>query len=147
MTKERPILFSSPMVRAILDNRKTMTRRVIKKFELRYGEIGDLLWVKESFASLNGHVFYRADALPDRDRIMKYTSARYMPKAASRISLEISGVRVELLGEISEEDAKAEGVESVRNFKKLWDKINGKRPGCDFAASPWVFVISFVRVK
>ena len=78
-----------------------------------------------------------------------------MPRWASRITLEVIGVRVERLQEISESDAKAEGVDAIpeapaalthrTSFAKLWDKINGKKhPWCE---NPWVWVIQFHRVE
>jgi len=135
--KERPILFSGPMVRAILDGRKTQTRRLVKpqppsnadlclckakacggnrKWHLPcpYGQPGDRLWVRETIHVMQprhdgdtGGVLYRADG--HADWIGKWTPSILMPRWASRITLEIEEVRVERLNEISEEDAKAEG--------------------------------------
>lgn len=254
--KERPILFSSTMVRAILEGRKTMTRRVIKpqpdlsilkesyrdlEFEFRrmpvlgpthvpsewgfcakydkpncvpiygykcpYGTIGDRLWLKETWrvgAWLieDGMIAvdYRADgfsrrewlSVPDEeqfDRLVgqsiqdacaaglrmgcddnytwspgsspcRWRSSIYMPRWASRITLEITDIRVERLQDISEEDARAEGVgvhggwnadetEYAVNargpFSRLWDSINAKRH--PWASNPWVWVIEFRRAK
>ncbi|MCA8045525.1 hypothetical protein [Burkholderia arboris] len=170
MNKERPILFSGPMVRAILEGRKTQTRRIaIPKrscvdfigggpkdgpdwndptcwgFEdpntgfwwaLRgndecyqlpcpHGMVGDRLWVRETWAqpaALDpGPTVYRADYpacvpkefenVPDAAAI-RWKPSIHMPRAMSRITLEIAGVRVERLQAISEADAAAEGVES-----------------------------------
>ena len=151
--KERPILFSGPMVRAILEGRKTQTRRIIKPqppsylqppnrefrpihgtdlwgafavagsaaavrsqdtIKCPYGKPGDRLWVRETWGHNPegpGYV-YRSDG----DFDMKFHGDRWrpsihMPRWASRITLEVTGVRVERLRDISEEDALAEGVE------------------------------------
>lgn len=147
---DRPILFSAEMVRAILDGRKTQTRRVIKpqppaeaESVLRqlysqdapkndgawtwwagkpqkpitkplfcpYGKPGDLLWVRETWAPLkSGNVDFAADW---SDMMQKYAGkwrpSIHMPRWASRITLRITGVRVERLQDISEDDAWAEG--------------------------------------
>jgi hypothetical protein len=84
----------------------------------------------------------------------------FLPRWASRITLEVTEVRVQRLQEISEEGAKAEGVlpapfckagrpdgmEHVEAFEDLWDSINGERPGCSWDANPWVWAISFRRL-
>lgn len=154
--KERPIIFSSSMVRAILDGRKTQTRRLVKPqpdeyppgnwfwthrdvVELKvedlpafcpYGVPCDRLWVKEAWAQrldrdhLNGtqlyaagvrEAWYWADGPGKCARTGcagaagRYRAARFMPRWASRITLEVTGVRVERLQEITDDDAKAEG--------------------------------------
>lgn len=84
-----------------------------------------------------------------------------MPRAASRITLEIVSVRVQRVQEISDNDAKAEGIDTVRDewsgqcqdfdetlsdrdlFRLLWDSINGKRPTAAWSDNPWVWVIEF----
>ena len=142
--KERPILFSAPMVRAILDGNKTQTRRSVK-FNDRlnrydsdgfhrvtdetiekkpwsenavrqiigcpYGQPGDRLWVREAFedccSALHSCVLYRADG---DDPGTKWTPSIHMPRWASRITLEVTGVRAERLQDISEVDAMAEGI-------------------------------------
>jgi len=123
--KERPILFSGPMVRAILDGRKTQTRRVVKPQEhalqwpacgcaTPYGAPGDRLWVRETFTCvagpniLPGRVVYRADE-PELD--VRWTPSIHMPRYRSRITLEVISVRVEPLNNISATDAIAEGIE------------------------------------
>ncbi len=213
--KERPILFSGPMVRAILQGRKTMTRRVMnpqpqiesdaryicgwKYFIYRgaeysladiqrlspYGLPGDRLWVRETFCSFvkNGKngVAYRADTedgyfspcetleggYPESclshpgcegctaERWKPtWRSSIFMPRSSSRITLEITTVRVERLQAITAEDALAEGVswngerEHPRdNFIMLWDSINVKRPGYSWNANPWVWVVEFKRAQ
>ena len=185
---EKPILFSTKLVRAILDVRKTETRRVVKPQpvgEIRrcpYGVPGDRLWVRETFYcdhcdypnapvdEMRLLLEYRADhrcrdweagcPCSDDQGRGSWRPSIHMPRWASRITLEVTGVRVERLQAITEEGAKAEGVKvpmiverireqptHVTTFRDLWDSINGKRPGCDWASSPWVWVVQFKRVQ
>ena len=161
---ERPILFSAPMVRAILDGNKTQTRRVVKlkpdymETFLRlpnkvaccpYGQPGGRLWVRETFedceSALHSCVLYRADGGTPGT---KWTPSIHMPRWASRITLEITGVRVERLQDISEEDAISEGTPFpcggwVGGYQKLWESIHG--PG-SWDLNPWVWVVEFKRV-
>jgi hypothetical protein len=113
------------MVRAILDGRKTQTRRVVKpkKWMLNdwsglacpYGAPGDRLWVRETFTCvagpdiLPGRVVYRADE-PELD--VRWTPSIHMPRYRSRILLEVEDVRAERLNHISGADAVAEGIEA-----------------------------------
>jgi len=155
--KERPIPFTTLMVKAILDHRKSFTRRVIKPQALSYandmlgqpcvypilregdfpeptqifcpyGVPGDRLWVRETFFdnSVDGNDrwsirwIYRADGefhqqFHNYDGLAKWRSSRYMPRAASRISLEIVSVHIERLHDITDDDAIAEGVERIDN--------------------------------
>lgn len=171
--KERPILFSTPMVRAILGGRKTQTRRVVKaqhsslvenlidNWEGRpfpFGKPGDRLWVRETWTHDDeGNISYRAQMddwveCPGN----KWKPSIFMPRIASRITLEISTIRVERLQDISEEDAKAEGPSQHPEYPKefycswrkayqvLWDSING--PG-SWDRNPWVWVIEFKGVQ
>lgn len=203
--KERPILFSGPMVRALLDGSKTQTRRVCKpaanlsavvevpdplergqvyngshfgdedgevQFACPYGGRGDRLWVRETFARIDGQTRpwietdYRAtyqhgDRLGDSLGIKKrWSPSIHMPRHASRITLEITGVRVERLQEISEADARAEGappshpsIDRISReygyadfprswYAQLWGQINGADA---WAANPWVWAIEFRR--
>ena len=101
------------------------------------------------------------DTVLDGDEVGRYRHARFMPRWASRIQLEVTGVRVERVSDISEEDAKAEGVapspsinvspeEWARfRFRKLWDAINAKRDGGvhAWAKNPWVWVVEFRRLS
>lgn len=199
--KERPILFQSEMVRALLDGRKTQTRRdrYLKNinespdyrltwqgisggvFGVRfdrprktifipspYGAPGDHLWVRETFCI--GHfneIIYRATE-PDQgcshpEDMSPWKPSIFMPRRESRITLEITSVRVERLQDITEDDAKAEGVTiggtkfdhpSISNeeeygracgfaYKDLWEKINGKG---SWDKNPWVWAITFKKL-
>jgi hypothetical protein len=158
---EKPIIFSAPMVRAILDGRKTQTRRIVRPqpeaqhdgepywyvggyrvwgyrpasaVPLRaggnplpcpYGHPGDWLWVRETwtdttdlFVKETAFLHYRAD-YPE-GHPFAWRPSIHMPRWASRILLEVADVRVERLQAISESDALAEGITSLRNPE--WDK-------------------------
>jgi hypothetical protein len=187
--KERGTLFNAPMVRAILSGAKSQTRRVVKPqptfrndhlaTDLRalhercpYGAPGDRLWVRETFsgASYNegpprdwitdSPVWYWADGNPQHGDWTKPRPGMFMPRWASRITLEVTGVRVERLNEISEPDARDEGVTQAPDgwwtgchgscsttakgaFGLLWESINGAG---SWAANPFVWVIAFKRV-
>lgn len=203
MIRERPILFSSPMVRSLLEDRKTQTRRVInpqppsieqvtkksgagyswmppdritpyfrvagpvwavrelmgERPELRcpYGVPGDRLWVRETWQeSDSGPELYAADyESKEQAGVERWRPSIYMPRLACRIVLELTGVRVERLQAITEDDSRAEGVEcgsqsegmfTARHaYAKLWDDINGKR--APWESSPWVWVLSFRRLS
>ncbi len=141
MNRIHPILFSTPMVQAILDGRKTMTRRMIKGTALdwlapnmfsptfvalpennlgRYGYPGDILWVRERHQKLidcetgKFHSWaYYAD-MPERYYDMlpcKFKPSIHMPKEACRLFLKVSNVRVERLHDITPGDAADEGIE------------------------------------
>lgn len=173
--KEHPILFSGSMVRAILAGRKTMTRRVVnpqpedgtdcpyyvgvandrKARVCPYGSKGTRLWVRETFFNSRGDdsmpTHYRADE-NDEDFQLKWKPSIFMPRWASRITLEIESVRIERLHDISEDEAKAEGTEDSEIgiahrtcFHILWDSINKKR-GFGWSENPWVWVIQFHRL-
>jgi len=198
--KEYPILFNGEMVRAILDGRKTMTRRVLKPqpepcgdgilrpliTECPYGYIGDKLWVRETF------VHYKNFKIPEmkhvtfpdggqafrtglpyipslenrpvnpewfKSKAYKVHPSIHMPRWASRITLEITSVRVERLQEIMAPDCIYEGVVKTlteennpkprnghlikRMFRDLWDSMNQKHP---WESNPWVWVIKFKKV-
>jgi hypothetical protein len=193
--RERPILMSAPMVRAILAGRKTQTRRVLRKQPIdiipcpnpkrpdgktwitletrnpnhgriigcRFGVPGDRLWVRESFSyyhDLDGlHPVYMADTQdhggnpPPHD---KWHPSIHMPRWASRITLEVTAVRVERLQDIRTQDIIAEGILEDEHylgaanryrhpFQELWDAINAKR-GYGWESNPYVWVVSFKRV-
>ena len=213
MSKERPILFSGSMVMAILEGRKTQTRRIVKPqtavltdamaraLDVRppshenmpvipcpYGNPGGTrLWVRETFhTSLIGDagtaITYKSGPETTNEEpwhnftssveAYEWTAQKYkkhwmpsihMPRWASRIDLEVTGVRVERLQDISEEDAIAEGIQWHRNgywyvdgtsilsyasavdcYRLLFERING--PG-SWERNEWVWVISFKRIK
>lgn len=149
--KEKPILFSAPMVRAILDGSKTMTRRVVKVKDVAeymgccdetwhfkpehngkhlfdtkdgeifslspYGQPGDQLWVRETWAYRLDYsrIYYRADQnlAAEFNRLDdKWKPSIFMPRKHSRIDLLIKLVRVERLNDIDELDATHEGIKS-----------------------------------
>lgn len=238
--KERPILFSAPMVRAILEGRKTQTRRVVK-FEhandvdawawagdhwdagvceagstatmaqilCPYGQPGDRLWVRETWAAVEctedhprkfwgpDHGWYVEDNSPREQWLrLEYSASAprrtgqygmamlsdgslyegpwrpsiHMPRWASRITLEVTGVRIERLQDISNEDAWAEGCHAFpdgpsgkessywgcdiggpvvladtprEEFQGLWDSIHGDGA---WDLNPWVWVVEFRRL-
>lgn len=174
--KERPMIFNAEMVRAILDGRKTQTRRIMKNqpvlngnlYEVfgaawskgvtsvpavpghslstrcPFGEVGDRIWVRETFQGplipedelseflgANPDKFespayceYAADGGPrpeyvdaDDNTRHGWRPAIHMPRWASRITLEITGVRVERLNDISHDDAGREGIHT-----EVWDQ-------------------------
>lgn len=188
--KERPILFKAEMVRAILEGRKTQTRRMLKvqpldvlpmnipdawvtletrdpephgrHIKCRFGKVGDRLWVRETWYHANpieetpGYVSYRADGEFIefyKKQGCKWKPSIFMPRWASRITLEIVSVRIERLQDITENDAVAEGVMGDETeydqatpkmcYAALWEKING--PG-SWDANPFVWVVEFKRV-
>ncbi len=231
--KERPILFSGEMVRAILAGTKTQTRRLLvpqpapfvqqtadrhtpkhpepyldsycgepKTAEnprgmsvnwcwwtrddrcgavvarCRYGVPGDRLWVRETHSYIVGagkRTVYAADG-PPTDRFssariegIRWTPSIHMPRAVSRITLEVTDVRVQRLQEITEEDARAEGVTPLEHvgpdqqildgvpgrthgthphvlaYACLWDSINHDRALWD--SNPWIWAVSFRRLS
>lgn len=110
---DRPIIFSAPMIRALLDGRKTQTRRVLKPhgdtFSAPSYRRGDRLYVREA-AHIDGtSVNYRADH-PGDSAGLGWRPSIHMPRWASRLTLAVTDVRVQRLQDISEVDAAAEGV-------------------------------------
>lgn len=206
--KERGIIFNGEMVRAILDGRKTQTRRIMKmqpqpsksrpgdfwfsskKLESTvhvsdlvpgnspisdchlffqehccpFGTVGDRIWVRETWAEAGAgapdlklyranypeHVPTHYENVPPADEI-RWTPSIHMPRCASRLTLEITGVRVERLASISDDDAGKEGYPANPEpygggmdkwlwFRQLWDSIY---PDQSFKHNPWVWVIEF----
>ena len=197
--KERPILFQTDMVQAILDGRKRITRRIVKpqpddddnmvlgmyhpimvdrlgeeypgpeRFGLSneyysipcpYGPPGDGLWVRETWAWRmdKSRIYYRADEnfAAEFNRLDdKWRPSIFMPKHACRLRLKLCEVRVERLWDITEEDAKAEGVvpgmllEEITDedatyregFFLKWISINGYD---SYKSNPYVWVLKFI---
>ena len=211
--KERPIIFNSEMVRAIIDGRKTMTRRIMKVqpsegfvpmnmaletdyeahwytpgvvdkngylqpakkdvfgvadenegYTCPFGAVGDRIWVRETWAEAGAgapdlklyranypeHVPTHYENVPPASDI-RWTPSIHMPRRASRLTLEITGVRVERLASVSDEDAGKEGypanpapyggaMDKWLWFRGLWDSIY---PDQSFRHNPWVWVIEF----
>lgn len=208
--RERPILFNADMVRAVLDGRKTQTRRIMKNqpvpsktregdfwfscnkmhsmvhvsdftpgnclmpdaheffsMSCPFGAVGDRLWVRETCQAVEHEsgldvVRYPADGneIPvkahplDAGRWVdlyryrgcegKIVPSIHMPRWASRITLEITGVRVERLQDISVADMQAEGMRWREEFPCLWETIYGEE---SWKANPWVWVVEFKRVE
>lgn len=191
----KPIIFSAPMVRAILARTKTQTRRVLKpqpnvmnggaplydgrgSYSIEGGwkripyAPGDLLWVREKIERANGEaVGYPADGtwLPNTPWSWARASlpSIHMPRWASRLTLDVIGVKIERLQDISEADARSEGcglyvpghgfvqpedlAEGYSNylsprmgFEVIWTEINGSG---SWAANPWVVAITFTVHK
>lgn len=154
----RPMLFSTPMVQALLNGTKTQTRRLfnetiqlgnfdetLKKSILK---VGSIIWVRETFAhSLNSNEFcYKADT--DNpiylDKSWKWKPSLFMPKSACRLFLEVTEIRIERLNEISESDAIAEGIEYSTEFGyKLYSKnsfFSKHLSASDSYMSLWEFI-------
>lgn len=220
--KEKPILFSSPMVLAILAGKKTQTRRIIKPQPTKdgvwncWGAGGrwtdgisfipmpyhtvfngmpykpyHILWVRETFAYMDEfvlsykvdpyyHIGYKADlvcrnlcngeyldttAWNWEHNNIKWKPSIFMPKDASRISLQIKNVRIEKVQGITEDDAIAEGIEEKNgkyrdysdknpnafrllsaydSYRELWIKINGLK---SWEENAFVWVIEFERIR
>jgi len=202
---DRPILFSAPMVRAILEGRKTVTRRIVRVHDTRddfvrlggfyaahddmslwtfnpawddrldgkgdprpsyalrcpYGQPGDLLWVRETFrpSASDPTCIHYAASVSEYERKEKgpWKPSIFMRRSESRITLEVTSVRVERLQDISEADAVAEGVDFAghtdeimhdyspdERFSMLWESINGAG---SWNENPWVWVVEFRRVE
>ena len=158
--KERPILYSAPMVCATLDDTKTQTRRIAKLTEgghvkeprghrrwhpadpeavqaCPYGQPGDRLWVRETwgfnpdFPRQLAQACFRADPGHEHDGI-KWVPSIHMPRRASRITLEITSCRLERLQAISEADCIAEGIEKTQHG--FWRTYG--QGSCDGTYSP-----------
>lgn len=192
----KPILFNTDMVRAILDGRKSCTRRLVKPEPQGYFEVseeplyiydtdgnqgkitppyqpGDILYVRESYSELSFGYVYKADGenIDHLGNVIKWHPSIHMPKEAARIWLKVTNVRVERLQEITDEQAKREGIQyyecptgftwkqetdmhncyttPIGAMQALWNSTIKKsdldRYGWD--ANPWVWVIEFERCK
>lgn len=143
MSRVLPILFNTDMVRAILDGRKAVTRRLVKHdvdailnspYHKEHPEVedkqiirklcmpqyqpGDILYVRETWSELSFGYVYKADGenIDHLGNVIKWHPSIHMPKEAARIFLKVKDVRVERLQEITEEQAKAEGAIDNRGF-------------------------------
>lgn len=121
---EKPILFNTEMVKAIESGKKTVTRRPVKK--RKPCEPGDRLWVRETWQDgKDGGFVYRAQQ-PEEE--MKWKPSIFMPKEAARVFLTVTAVRQETLGDLTEEEAKKEGFESleecVETLKSMYRGAN-----------------------
>ncbi len=150
-TKFKPILFSTEMVQAIIEGRKTQTRRALKYYvsdqhPLRqtakwmkdnstcpYGNINDVLWVRECYCIWDDGTFkYKTQSTCDTygwkdtmiDKGIKWKPSIHMPKSACRLFLKIKDVRVERLQDISKADAWAEGVKEIEKNEAYFDYMN-----------------------
>lgn len=196
------MIFSAPMVRALLTGKKTQTRRLVKGIPVShdcigfvvdssdskqigkvgfgvqkseyhydplvsarcpYGAVGDRLWVRECYADIlwditaSGKeirkIIYKADEQHDATIIHPtWKTPLFMPRAASRIELEITGIRVERVQDITDADALAEGVEvcdverglcAEEEYSVLWTEIHGYHDQKGWNANPWVWVVEF----
>ena len=152
--KTRQILFKDDMVRAIIDGRKTQTRRLFKMGK-RFADEGDTLWVKEAWRfttsflqdlMLRGHesaFAYRADASESELKSFRWNPSIFMPRAACRLQLRVEAVRTELLRAISDGDARREGFETVDEFRAKWTSIHGDKGDVSWTENPLVWVITF----
>ncbi|MGE5944110.1 MAG: hypothetical protein ACM31G_07205 [Flavobacteriales bacterium] len=167
--KTIPILFSTPMVEAFLNDTKTQTRRL--NFE---AEVGDILWVRETFQlttwehplNENYGYIYRASQngrdWEENNEGWTWKPSIFMPKEACRLFLEVTEKRAEPLQNITEADAIAEGVAKFddleyinylkplqftptarASFQSLWQKINGT---ASWQANPEIKAYTFKRV-
>lgn len=202
---EKPILFNTAMVQAILEGKKTTTRRIVKgvrnlyflgfnsdnydatfsdkkllnnatlKYKKQPYYVGDILYVRETWCDrwlpddfLQGkdRYGYKADGIPSygywgnenqcKDNV--WIPSIHMPKAAARIFLKVTDVRVERLQDITYDGLISEGIEIPRfateealqaNFRNLWDSTLNKDQEDIYGwnANPWVWVIEFERIK
>ena len=203
----KPIIFSTPMVKAILDGIKTMTRRVVipqpdsddpsihyvdcegfqtvpgNESEIWYQtedgdngkskiNRGDILWVRETHFLYKNTVYFKADEIhSELEKLgikFKWKSPYHLYRKDARIYLKVKSVKVERLNDITEEDAKAEGisrehrmmmyshavgvtVEHIKRiyrdeFQIIWNDINAKR-GYSWESNPWVWVYEFEKIN
>lgn len=166
--KTRGIIFSGPMVRAILDGKKRQTRRTdAGASDCPYGVAGDRLWVRETFAPVETGpgqvaVAYREtcpdgvftyvgpDGAPADKRVSRWKSPLFLPRAWSRLLLEVTAARLERLQDISESDAILEGCsgksgDARGEYREVWNALNAKRH--PWAKNPWVWVVEFVPAQ
>jgi hypothetical protein len=199
--KERPIIFNSEMVKAILEGSKTQTRRPMEiqpgkgeyyqdmdngcyayistggmsgDYVCPFGKVGDRLWVRETAYIAPKHFDYGEGNCLDNEnceRIVGYcasmslesercakdygikkTPSIHMPRWASRITLEITVIRVERVQDITWQDCVKEGflgdmpmIDSKHWFEKLWNSIYSKK--YPWESNPWVWIIEFKKIE
>jgi hypothetical protein len=158
-----PIMFSAPMILALLDGTKTMTRRLAshstgRPARWRTVVAGDRLWVREAMRAIDHRLIYAADKMristvkqPDDYVVTRDAMpSMFMPRWASRMTLTVTAARIERLQDISAADVAAEGVSGDGGpglpgaFMSLWEKLHGHE---SWAANPEVVVISFTARK
>lgn len=91
----------------------------------KFGNVGDQLWVKETYGVVGNTTKHYVYTATDNIAVERWKSSMFMPKSAARIFLEITGIGVERVQDISDVDARKEGVSDSGTFKLLWGKING----------------------
>lgn len=173
----KPILFNTKMVRAILDGKKTVTRRLLKKYVLNDAQWGYTAFTPKGYISCRGNngkeygeKFYRlpyqkGDILwvretwceengkyfykADGDTDKKWHPSLHMPKDAARLYLLVTDIKPERLQDITDEQARAEGCENIDGFKAVWDSTVNPRywDKYRFAKNPWVWAIYFKEVN
>ena len=153
--RELPIAMCDEMVRALLDGRKTETRRIKKDDKPPYAP-GDLLWVKEMLQrdTIDGIARYTRHNEPvipflcwrwKRDVL----PSRFMPKEAARLWLRVLEIGAGRMSDMRNEDFAAEGFSGftrMNQFQNLWNRLHAK-PGERWAENPWVWVIRFERTE
>jgi hypothetical protein len=165
---ERFILFAGPLVLALLEGRKTVTRRLVKPQPKTappagpspHGIPGDRLRVREKWGyrdkffdpratGRGGGFVYAADGPPAGARYTAWRPSLHMPREACRIELEITSTRAERLHSLTAADALAEGcppeqhADPIAWFRALWNGLVAFSRGPTWDADPWVWVIAF----
>ena len=165
--RERFMLFAAPLVTAILEGRKTVTRRLVSPAGVAvgacpFGAPGDRLWVREKWGYQDeffdgrgrggGRVVYATDGAPTGATRLAWRPSLHMPRTACRLELQVTSVRSEPLTALTPNDAAAEGCpldrldDPVSWFRETWDTFYAAR-GAGWRDNPWVWVLSFRRAK
>ncbi len=154
--KERAIIFTGPMLAALMSGRKSQTRRIVKEQEVGssspsqapcpYGRPGDILWVKETFRREGARIIWRAD---HKSQAGPWTSPLFLKRKESRIVLRLIATELEPLHDISEADCRAEGMPPEWNgtpkgwFEAQWESVHGSG---SWALNPLTWVLRFERI-